>query len=145
MSKHLKTALATKWTVGKPNNGWTRISGGPESTRTTTYNPTSYNPIAAKGNEAKSTTTKKQSVVRSVSATSNKTTGTQIRKLTDADIAKKRSLGLCYRCDEKYSPTHRCKNRQLQVMILQPCEGEDEEELEVEMRKMNRFMYLSYP
>lgn len=42
-------------------------------------------------------------------------------------MAKKRSLGLCYCCDEKYSPTHKCKNRQLQVMILQPCEGEDEE------------------
>lgn len=58
-----------------------------------------------------------------------------VRKLTDAKIAKKRVLGLCYHCDEKYSPNHKCKIRQLQVMILQPCDGEDDKELEEDAEK----------
>lgn len=39
LSKHLKTAVATKWTMAKPNGGWTRILGGTDPTRSTTLNP----------------------------------------------------------------------------------------------------------
>ncbi|KAD3066393.1 hypothetical protein E3N88_34273 [Mikania micrantha] len=31
------------------------------------------------------------------------------KRLTPSEIAHKRSLGLCYRCDEKYSRDHKCK------------------------------------
>ncbi|KAD6453982.1 hypothetical protein E3N88_08688 [Mikania micrantha] len=32
------------------------------------------------------------------------------RRLTPAEMATKRALGLCYRCDEKYSSDHKCKS-----------------------------------
>lgn len=130
LAKHLKTAIATKWNMAKPNGGWTWISGGLDPVHTTTYNLS-----MTKAVESKPVVNEKQSTNIFVSLNHSKMTGMQVRRLTDAKIAKKRSLGLCYRCDEKYSPTHRCKNRQLQVMILQPCEGEDYDELYVAAEK----------
>lgn len=38
--------------------------------------------------------------------------------LIEEEAAKKRELGLFYRCDEKYSPLHRLKGKQLNVLIL---------------------------
>ncbi|KAJ0810360.1 putative nucleotidyltransferase, Ribonuclease H [Helianthus annuus] len=32
-----------------------------------------------------------------------------IRRLTPTEIAQKRAMGLCYRCDERYSKDHKCK------------------------------------
>ncbi|XP_028796878.1 uncharacterized protein LOC114752313 [Neltuma alba] len=40
------------------------------------------------------------------------------KKLTDAEIERRRELGLCFKCDEKFRPGHRCKKKQLQVLIL---------------------------
>lgn len=34
---------------------------------------------------------------------------------------------LCFKCDDKYCPRHKCKNQQLRVMIV--SEDEDEEEI----------------
>lgn len=50
--------------------------------------------------------------------------GTSFRRLADDEIQRRRAKGLCYRCDEKYGPGHRCKNRQLQVLLV----SEEEEE-----------------
>lgn len=44
-------------------------------------------------------------------------------RLIEAEIKAKRAKGLCYRCDDKFSPGHRCKNKELQVLILQDDEG----------------------
>ena len=44
-----------------------------------------------------------------------------VRKLTPVEIQEKCDKGLCYNCDEKFSLTHRCKNR---MMILL---GDEEE------------------
>lgn len=38
---------------------------------------------------------------------------------------KVREKGLCYRCDDKWSLGHRCKRRELSVLLT--CDGEDEE------------------
>ena len=38
---------------------------------------------------------------------------------------EKRAKGLCYRCDEKFAPRHRCKQRELRVLMML-----DEEEFE---------------
>lgn len=102
LSRHLKIAAVTKWTVTKPNAGWTRISGAPKSVRTTTLNPPNIS-------ETKSAPDKPHQATSTASNTSR--AGSSVKRLTDAEIAKKRELGLCYRCDEKYSPSHRCKNR----------------------------------
>lgn len=128
LSKHLKTAATTKWTVGKPNMDWTRISGTGGSDP---FRATIYNPVSSRNTNSKTQTAEKQNTQSSASSNANgsKTLSSQVRRLTDAEVAKKWSLGLCYRCDEKYSPTRKCKNKQLQVMILQPCDGEEEDDL----------------
>ncbi|CAA7061595.1 unnamed protein product [Microthlaspi erraticum] len=39
-------------------------------------------------------------------------------KLSPAEIAEKRRLGLCYKCPEKWSRGHQCQNMMLQVFTL---------------------------
>ncbi|KAL5555888.1 hypothetical protein UlMin_038124 [Ulmus minor] len=38
-----------------------------------------------------------------------------------------RAKGLCYRCDEKFSPGHKCKNRQLQILLVLEDDPKEEE------------------
>ncbi|XP_028775639.1 uncharacterized protein LOC114732519 [Neltuma alba] len=47
---------------------------------------------------------------------------TQIKKMTAVEMAIRREKGLCYTCDEKFSPAHRCANKQFMVMF---CEESD--------------------
>lgn len=46
-------------------------------------------------------------------------------RLTDEEAAKKRKLGLCFICDEKFGPNHKCK-KELKILML----SEDTEELD---------------
>lgn len=52
----------------------------------------------------------------------NEKQGTTPKRLSWEELKKKRSLGLCFSCDERYTPGHRCKQPQVFVM-----EGEDNE------------------
>ncbi|KAI0524824.1 hypothetical protein KFK09_004212 [Dendrobium nobile] len=52
--------------------------------------------------------------------------GGQFKRLTEKEMQDKRAKGLCFRCDEKYMPGHRCKDRSLQVLLV--CEDEEDEE-----------------
>ena len=54
---------------------------------------------------------------RVASSVSSAASQTIPRKYTDAEIERRRELGLCFKCDEKFRPGHRCK-KQLQVLIL---------------------------
>lgn len=47
-----------------------------------------------------------------------------MRRLTNKELQEKRAKGLCFRCDEKWSMGHRCKKRELSVLLI---EEEDEE------------------
>lgn len=49
----------------------------------------------------------------------------EIRRLSDAEMQLKREKGLCYRCDDKWSIGHRCKRRELSVLLT--CDGEEDE------------------
>ena len=54
------------------------------------------------------------------------------KRLSEAEWKAKREKGLCFRCDEKYTVGHRCKNRELQVMMIyddEVVEAELEEEV----------------
>lgn len=42
---------------------------------------------------------------------------TPVRRLFDSELQAKRDQHLCYRCDEKFFPGHRCKNRELRVLL----------------------------
>lgn len=46
------------------------------------------------------------------------------KRLTDAKIQSKQENGLCYHCDEKFIVDHRCKNKELQVMVIRELKEE---------------------
>ena len=46
-----------------------------------------------------------------------------IKRLTESKLQARREKGLCFKCDEKFSPGHRCK-KELRVLLVH----EDEEE-----------------
>lgn len=43
--------------------------------------------------------------------------------MTDKELQNKREKGLCFRCDDKWSLGHRCRRRELSVLLVH---GEDE-------------------
>ncbi|XP_028552250.1 uncharacterized protein LOC114580023 [Dendrobium catenatum] len=49
------------------------------------------------------------------------------KRLTDSELKEKRAKGLCYRCDEKFTLGHRCKERTLHVIIVGDSEEEENE------------------
>ncbi|XP_010418862.1 PREDICTED: uncharacterized protein LOC104704478 [Camelina sativa] len=49
------------------------------------------------------------------------------RQLTDAEANERRSKGLCFRCDERYHAGHRCRLKELQVLVVAPDEEEETE------------------
>ncbi|KAI0491683.1 hypothetical protein KFK09_025943 [Dendrobium nobile] len=52
--------------------------------------------------------------------------GDNFKKLTETELHEKRAKGLCFRCDEKYTPEHRYKDRTLKVLIDYDDEGMEE-------------------
>ncbi|MCH87636.1 hypothetical protein A2U01_0008513 [Trifolium medium] len=50
-----------------------------------------------------------------------------IKKISPAEIQLRREKNLCYFCDEKFSPAHKCPNRQFMLLQL---ETEDESQLD---------------
>ena len=49
------------------------------------------------------------------------------KKLIDAKLQTKIAKGLCFRCDAKFSPGHRCQNTSLQVLLVQDEPSREEE------------------
>ena len=57
--------------------------------------------------------------------------GGTFKRLTSAELADKRARGICFRCDGKFAPGHRCPNKTLQVLVVDEEEGDqgdDEDE-----------------
>ena len=42
----------------------------------------------------------------------------EMRRLTEKELQEKRARGLCYRCDEKWHAGHRCRRRELSVLLI---------------------------
>ncbi|XP_010533307.1 PREDICTED: uncharacterized protein LOC104809111 [Tarenaya hassleriana] len=65
---------------------------------------------------------KKGESIASVVDSSNKAvTGDRrlpFRKLSDPEVEDRRRKGLCFRCDERYFVGHRCKQKELQVLMV---------------------------
>jgi hypothetical protein len=51
----------------------------------------------------------------------------KIQKLTWAEMAKCQLNGLCYNCDDKYFPAHKCKEQNIFMAISKEISEEDEE------------------
>lgn len=45
-------------------------------------------------------------------------TSSPFKKLVDVELKAKIKKVLCFRCDAKISPGHRCKDKQLQVLLV---------------------------
>ena len=47
--------------------------------------------------------------------------------LSDAEIDEKKSKGLCFWCDEKFFPGHKCQHKKLHMLTIQKVsENQDE-------------------
>ena len=57
------------------------------------------------------------------------------KRLSEVEWKAKRDKGLCFRCDEKYTIGHKCKNRELQVMMIYDEEVEEEDGEGEQMRE----------
>nr|KAJ0228165.1 hypothetical protein LSAT_V11C100046520 [Lactuca sativa] len=53
--------------------------------------------------------------------------GGEVRRLSDKELQYKRSKGLCFRCDEKWSAGHQCKRKELSVLLMQEEETGEED------------------
>ncbi|XP_021775488.1 uncharacterized protein LOC110739329 [Chenopodium quinoa] len=49
-----------------------------------------------------------------------------MRRLSEQELRQKREMGLCFRCDDKWSVNHRCKKRELSVLISEEEALEEE-------------------
>ncbi|XP_057251720.1 uncharacterized protein LOC104883522 isoform X2 [Beta vulgaris subsp. vulgaris] len=49
----------------------------------------------------------------------------EIRRLSEKELQFKRANGLCFRCDDKWVAGHRCKNKELSILL-----GHEEDEIE---------------
>ncbi|KAD3336501.1 hypothetical protein E3N88_32020 [Mikania micrantha] len=67
-----------------------------------------------------------------------------IRRLTHKEIEEKRAKGECFGCNEKYTPAHQCKNKQLfSIEILEETEVEQAEESEIPSQLQDPYISLN--
>ncbi|XP_028775121.1 uncharacterized protein LOC114732011 [Neltuma alba] len=110
----------------------TRITNLPETQKASSFSSPRPETASAKRDEAKGVDSKGSST--SMASSSSVRRGVMGRRLSDAELTRRRELGLCFKCAEKFGPNHICKNKNLQVMILD-LEAEKSEDGKVETDK----------
>lgn len=70
---------------------------------------------------------------------SNQTTklSNEPRRLTESELQERRAKGLCFKCDERWGVGHRCKRKELSVLLVAGEPESEEEELEEEIDEEN--------
>ncbi|KAF7810403.1 Deoxycytidylate deaminase [Senna tora] len=127
LKKALKPIQLPKWSNGpwKPNfiKNTTSPSNVANSNTATTSKASEVKGSAEKKNSSTVSTPSKKSYCR----------------LTDEEMKRKRELGECFTCDEKWSPAHQCKNKRINLITLLELEDEEDDEdegcLETEREK----------
>jgi hypothetical protein len=66
-------------------------------------------------------------ILRTKPVTPTPSTPLKIQKLTRAEMVERQLKGLCYNCDDKYFPRHKCKELKLFMSILEDVSEEDVE------------------
>ena len=71
--------------------------------------------------------------------------------MTDSELQQKRERGICYQCDNKWSPGHRCRKKELNELVT--CDEADEPEAnsdpevkpdpELDVAKLNQVIEVS--
>ncbi|XP_057252042.1 uncharacterized protein LOC130592021 [Beta vulgaris subsp. vulgaris] len=51
----------------------------------------------------------------------------EIRRLTERELQEKKEKGLCFRCDDKWTIGHRCRKKELSVLLTFEEEGDEAE------------------
>ncbi|GJW60699.1 hypothetical protein Tco_0110034 [Tanacetum coccineum] len=64
--------------------------------------------------------------------------GDNFRRMTESEIKDRRAKGLCFRCEEKYTPGHQCASSTLQVLLVD--ESVEAEERDLNFKSWNRVM-----
>ena len=90
------------------SKGFSSVEG-----RGTSYSPTNTKPIGFRTAAVTPRTTMSQGSSYSVQQHTSAGGGSPFKRLTAAEIKQKREKGLCYYCEEKYNPSHRCKTSYL--------------------------------
>ncbi|GJW36904.1 hypothetical protein Tco_0059824 [Tanacetum coccineum] len=62
--------------------------------------------------------------------------GGNFRRMTESELKDRRAKGLCFRCEEKYTPGHRCASSTLQVLLVD--ESDEAEERDLNFKSWNR-------
>ncbi|XP_074287822.1 uncharacterized protein LOC141612975 [Silene latifolia] len=105
----------------------TALKLNPKTNRNTSYSsPTHSKPFFP--------STVKQFPTKNSPPTKSAPTFTYPSKLkpADSEVEEKRAKGLCFYCDEKYTPLHVCKNRKRQLFSIEQEEQEEEGESDKE-------------
>lgn len=100
---------------------------GPYSFSKSAYQPSNASTawFSQKGSPTQSSTGSISPRSYAQSSQSTARSGGEVRRLSDAELQSKREKGMCYRCDDKWSVGHKCKRKELSVLLT--CEGEEEE------------------
>ncbi|XP_024027186.1 uncharacterized protein K02A2.6-like [Morus notabilis] len=104
--------------LGQPSSGWLN----PSSSLGPAENPLRSNTYREGATAAKARTWSSPSSQHAPSGDS------KFRRLSEEEVQQRRAKGLCFRCDERFSPGHRCKNWQLQVLLVVEDGTEEDEE-----------------
>lgn len=59
------------------------------------------------------------------SASINQSCGMSLKQITHQECMNRRAKGLCYKCEEPYSPLHKCADKHLHVAIVEDLEEEE--------------------
>lgn len=61
-------------------------------------------------------------------STANEDQTSKPKRLIWEELKRKRSLGICFSCDERYTPGHKCQKSQLLLMVAAEDETDEDEE-----------------
>lgn len=101
----MKTGLTT-FTKPFPYGGSSALTSPRSSATSYTTSPKSFSPRTYSGYAPSS-----------ISTASSPKPGGEIRRLSDKELQEKRSKGLCFRCDGKWSVGHKCHRKELSVLL----------------------------
>ena len=82
-----------------------------------------------KGNVSSPGLSPRSSVAPAASREGGPVTNAPVRRLSPSQVEEYRRKSLCFKCDEPYSPGHKCKGKNLMLIECEDDEGEQEEEI----------------
>lgn len=94
---------------------------GPVSSFGSVTSPTSVRSWATGASES-------QASVNVTKNTGGKNFG-EVKRLTEKELQEKKSKGLCFRCDDKWTIGHRCQRKELSVILVDEEEEETTDEV----------------